>query len=109
MTKEEIEKIDMYDLLTGLKKRTFGKASEFAWDELFKRIGKLNDIKRIAICRKALGLLSDDEIISLQTYLMDSVNNDNGTVYNSIASYAAAGNEMGLKAMEIRRKILEAK
>ena len=109
ITKEDTEKMDMYDLISGLRKRAFGKQGELSWDELFKRIGELNDIKRIAITRVALGALSDDEIISLRTYLLDSCSNDNGTYYCSIAMYAGAGNEMGMKAMEVRRKLLEAK
>lgn len=108
-TKEEIEKLDMFNLVQVLKTRNFGKASELAWDELIKRIGKLNDIKRIAAARKALGALTDDEVTSLLFYLFDSYHNDNGQVDNFVAGCALAGNEMVVKAVEVRCKILEAK
>jgi hypothetical protein len=109
MTKEQIEKMDMYNLIQGLKIFSFGEHVDMAWDELISRIGNLMDEKRISIIRATLGSLTNEEIKSLRYYLEDSCCNDNGTVYNSVAQEADAQNEMALKAMEVRRKICEAR
>jgi hypothetical protein len=109
MKKEEIAKLDMYDLIHRLRAVASGERFNLAWDELESRIGNLMDEKRISIIRATLGSLTNDEIKSLRHYLVDSYCNDNGTVYCSVGSEAIAKNEMALKAMEVRRKILEAR